>query len=73
MSDLNESTVLLLPPEKFLISDKWVQILSKHLWWAAPIVIIMPLVYFSGSAVAPSAAYFGTTSIWNLISKVIDS
>jgi hypothetical protein len=54
------------------VFTKSLNLLHRHLWWLAPVVIIMPLVYFSGNAVAPSAAYFGTTGIWNVISKLVD-
>lgn len=54
------------------ITKKITKFMSTHLWWMAPVVIIMPLVYFSGNAMATSAAYFGTTGIWNVIEKVLD-
>jgi hypothetical protein len=54
------------------VVDKFADFLGRHLWWMAPVVIIMPLVYFSDNAVAPSAAYFGTTGIWNVASKIFD-
>lgn len=55
------------------IERRCIYFLDRHLWWIAPIVIVMPLVYISGSnPAAPSAAYFGTTGIWNLVEKVLD-
>lgn len=50
-----------------------IQFLGRHFWWIGPLVVIMPLVYFSGNAGVPSAAYFGTAGIWNLLSKLSET
>lgn len=55
------------------VEIKTVKFLDAHLWWIAPFVIIMPLMFISSNPVAPSAAYFGTTSIWHVIEKILDS
>jgi len=47
----------------------WIRFLNRHFWWIGPVVVIMPLVYISDNPVAPTATYFGTAGIWNLLSK----
>lgn len=46
--------------------------IRRNLWWIAPIVIIIPLVYISGNVISPIAAYYGTSSAWKIIEKIFD-
>jgi len=49
------------------------QIIAKrHLWWMAPICIIIPLSILSGDPVNPTIAYIGTTGIWTFLERLAD-
>ena len=54
------------------IHDKILNFLDVHLWWLAPVVIIMPISYISGEVLAPLGAYLGTTGIWNVLEHIFE-
>lgn len=48
------------------------QLLSNNLWWIAPVIIVVPISIATQNLISPTAAYVGTTGIWNLIEELLD-
>ena len=47
-------------------------LVTKHIWWVAPIIVVIPITLVTQDPLHPTAAYVGTTSIWNLIEKLLN-
>jgi hypothetical protein len=43
---------------------------KKLMWWIIPTIVLVPIIYFSGDLISPIAAYIGTSSLWNVITKI---